>query len=115
MSLDWADPPESWRWAGPAWRGGAPSATAGGITSLTLAAVEPAKMAARWSEVLGDGAQLDGTSVYLEAARQELRFEPTSDAKREGIVGCGLALPDRGSREPSDLDIGGVRFTVTRA
>ena len=21
VSLDWADPPESWRWAGPSWRG----------------------------------------------------------------------------------------------
>jgi len=113
ISLDWADPPESWRWAGPSWRGGAPANTHGGITSLTVAALEPDKVAAKWADVLGDGARLDGTTVHLEQAHQELQFDEAVDPRSEGIVDCGLALPD--AAPAADVEIGGVHFSVTRA
>jgi len=110
VSLDWADPPESWRWAGPRWRGGAPADADGGVTGMTVAALDPAKVAARWAEVLGPDARLDGTTVHLGAASQELSFVPAADAQHEGITGCRLTLATVAG--DSVTDIGGVRFTV---
>jgi hypothetical protein len=110
VSLDWADPPESWRWAGPKWRGGAPAGVTGGVTSLTIASVDPRTVSARWAEVLGPGAVLDGATVSLRDAGQELRFVLAEDRLHEGIVGCGLALS--GNRGDVSADIAGVRFSV---
>jgi len=117
VSLDWAEPPESWRWAGPAWTGGAPGSAedrAGGITGLTVAAADPPAMAARWAAVLGlDGGDDDNT-LRIARAGQELRFVPALDARTEGIIECGLALP--AGHHPiheRSKTIGGVRFTVT--
>lgn len=55
VSLDAADPSESWRWGGPRWVGGAPSDphAAGGIRSITVAVDDPERTRARWVEVLG--------------------------------------------------------------
>jgi len=53
VSIDWADPPESWRWAGPAWTGTAPSHSPGGIAGVTVEVDDPGLAAARWAEVLG--------------------------------------------------------------
>ena len=103
VSLDWADPPESWHWAGPRWRGGAPAdVVAGGVTSLTVQAVDPDAMAARWAEVL-DLAVLD-SSLSLDSG-QTIRFVR---GDFEGIVGVGLDLPI----PPVELDVAGVRFSV---
>jgi hypothetical protein len=110
VSLDWADPPESWRWAGPAWRGGAPAGVRGGVTSLAVAASDPGKISARWAEVLGPGALLVDTTVHLDDAGQELSFVQAVDARHEGIVGCGLALTTATGKRTTD--IGGVHFKV---
>ena len=117
VSLDWAAPWESWHWAGPAWRGGAPDDVgpeSGGVTSLTIAAAYPTAMAARWSEVLG--ARTDdvvGDRIVLEDAGQELRFVPLArgtGTRDEGIVEVGLALPESATA-PSGA-AGGVSFVV---
>jgi hypothetical protein len=121
VSLDWANPAESWHWAGPAWTGqapGSPQDRAGGITSLTVAAVDPAAMAARWSDVLGRGVDgpvddAEGVALTLADAGQVLRFVPAADARDEAIVGCGLALAPRAGAASTPIDVGGVRFTIT--
>ncbi len=53
VSLDWANPPESWRWAGPAWTGRAPRHGHGSLTGLTIEADDPEAAARRWAAVLG--------------------------------------------------------------
>jgi hypothetical protein len=115
VSLDWADPPESWRWAGPRWRrgsAGVPAGRRGGITSLEVAVADPAAAAARWAAVLGDDVALDGSSIRLPEADQALRFVQSS-LEREGIIGCGLVLEALAGRAlPTEVEIGGVRFTV---
>jgi Glyoxalase-like domain len=116
VSLDWADPPESWHWAGPAWRGNSATASAarrGGVTSLEVAVGDPPAAAARWAEVLGPDVQLDGSSIRLPEARQVIAFVASSDRLREGIVGCGLTLcPVDGMPVTLSTEIGGVRFAV---
>lgn len=110
VSLDRADPPESWHWAGPRWRGAAPADRApGGVTGLTIQAADPAAMASRWADVLGVAAE--GDVVALTHASQELRFVTLPDGatvKDEGIIGVDLELPI----PTTTLDVANVRFHV---
>jgi len=116
VSLDWADPPESWRWAGPAWRGSSALTAAGpgGITSLEVAVPDPAAAGARWAAVLAQ--DFDGSSIHLPEAGQVITFVAGTERRDAGIVGCGLALaPGEGMRPPVSTEIAGVRFTVVSA
>ena len=115
VSLDWADPPGSWRWAGPAWTGhAAAEQVGGGITGLTIEVHDPAAAAQRWAAVLGmtarPGSAGAGSAVVaLPAAGQTLRFVAAQAAGRgEGITEIGLD----GAVHRTDAVIAGVRFTT---
>jgi hypothetical protein len=111
VSLDWADPPESWRWAGPEWTGHAPTHPEGGVSGLTLEVSDPAATADRWAEVLGLDAMHDGgmATIQLEHARQDLRFVPVAQGRGEAITEVRLTTP----REIRPVRIAGVRFVST--
>jgi catechol 2,3-dioxygenase-like lactoylglutathione lyase family enzyme len=104
VSLDWADPPESWHWAGPAWRGGAPPEAAGGIVGLTVAAADPEALAARWASVLGVTTS-EPTTIDLVDSGQRIVFTSGDD----GIVGVELAVPGDGERTAT---VGSVRIEL---
>jgi hypothetical protein len=106
VSLDWASPVESWRWAGPAWTGAAPDHPVGGISGITVEVEEPAVAAERWAGVLGVDASVD--VVRLAAAGQAVRFVPLGDGQAGGITEVWLT-PGVGGL---DASIGGVRFVV---
>jgi glyoxalase-like protein len=115
VSLDWASPANSWRWAGPAWTGTAPAHPAGGIAGITIEAAEPAAAAQRWAEVLGLDAKVGGgqAMVRLDSAAQVLRFVSAADGRAEGITEIRLTpglpgLPDKGAV----AEIAGVRFAM---
>jgi hypothetical protein len=116
VSLDWASPSGSWRWAGPAWTGTAPDHPAGGIAGITVEVEEPPVAAQRWARVLGLDAEVDGglAVVRLDSAGQALRFVSAVDGRPEGITELWLTpglegLPDGDGRV---AEIGGVRFVV---
>ena len=88
VSLDWADPPGSWRWAGPAWTGAEP-VREGGITAIAVETPEPERLARRWAEVLGVTAA--GAHVDLDGGRQRVSFVPSDGG--EGIVAVEASLP----------------------
>jgi glyoxalase-like protein len=116
VSLDWASPTGSWRWAGPAWTGTAPDHPAGGIAGITIAVDQPAAAAQRWAGVLGLDAEVDGGKVVvrLESAGQALRFVSAADGRGEGITEVwltpGMARLDDGDGPVAE--IAGVRFVV---
>lgn len=110
VSLDWADPPESWRWAGPDWTGRAPAHPYGGLSGLTIEVSDPAGAAARWAEVLGL-ALTGGTTIRMEHARQDLRFVPAAPHRGEGIAEVRLTS----RREIPPAVIAGVRFVSASA
>ena len=108
VSLDWADPPESWRWAGPAWTGQAAGHLPGGIAGITIEVNDPARTGQRWRSVLDlravdDGA--DGVHLTLPSAGQHLRFVPPSTGGSEGITEIVIA-----GWEGPETTIAGVRF-----
>jgi hypothetical protein len=110
VSLDWAEPPESWRWAGPDWTGQAPPhAAAGGVSGITIEVDDPAAAASRWAEVLGLTVTDDGgtPTVLLERARQDLRFVPAASSGADGITEVRLIT----DRVMPQVEIAGVRFT----
>ena len=115
VSLDWAEPAGSWRWAGPAWTGRVPEHPGGGgVTGVTIEVADPAAAAARWAAVLGVtwaaiGAA-SGTAAGIELAGwgQRLRFEPARPGQGEGITAVSVAGLPAGQ---AARVIGGVRFT----
>jgi len=108
VSLDWADPAESWRWAGPSWTGRAPEHAPGGVTGLTIEVNDPSATAQRWAAVLGVPAASDGSSTVVELpdSRQRLRFVPARASRGAGITAVTIA----GLPAARPLEIGGVRF-----
>jgi hypothetical protein len=108
VSLDWSDPPQSWRWAGPEWTGRAPSHPSGGVRGLTVEVFDPASAAARWAEVLGLTVIDDGgtATIRLEHADQQLRFVPATSGRGEGITEVRLTT----ERPMPTVQIAGVRF-----
>jgi catechol 2,3-dioxygenase-like lactoylglutathione lyase family enzyme len=108
VSLDWAAPPEAWRWAGPEWTGRAPGHAPGGLTGLTIEVDDPSAAARRWADVLGISAVSSGPTavVELSAAGQRLQFVPARAGHGEGITAVTIAGLPGGPRM-----IGGVRFT----
>jgi hypothetical protein len=113
VSLDWAQPPESWRWAGPAWTGQVPEHAPGGVTGLTIEVSDPPAAAQRWAAALGvsAGADNDSAVVALPDAGQVLRFMPARDGHGEGITAVTIAgLPVGGP-----WTIGGVSFASATA
>jgi hypothetical protein len=111
VSLDWADPPESWRWAGPDWIGRAPRHASGGISGLTIEVTHPAGAAARWASVLGVTFTDEGATavIRLRHASQDLRFERARSARGEGITEVRLTT----ERPLPAVEVGGVRFVST--
>lgn len=114
VSLDWADPEQSWRWAGPAWTGRVPDHAPGGVTGLTIEVSDPAAAARRWAEVLGIPAPgRRPTTVDLPDSGQRLRFVPAGAGRGEGITEVTIAgLPGKrdGDVDAGPWVIGGVRF-----
>jgi hypothetical protein len=93
------------------------------IASVTLEAADPARMAARWAEVLGLGApRRTDTAFELALAPGLIRFV-AAGARGEGLSAVGLTAADanralaiareRGlSTEGRSVEIGGVRFDL---
>ncbi len=108
VSLDWAAPAESWRWAGPSWTGRAPEHAGGGVTGLTIEVRDPPAAARRWAAVLGIPVAGGGQSTVVELpdSGQRLRFVPAGAARGEGITAVTIA----GLSGGGPWRIGGVRF-----
>src|SRR5436190_9728988 len=66
VSLDHPRPPASWRWGGPEWEQKARTDVVRGITSATIAAADPATLAARWADVLGAAPPSERLEVALD-------------------------------------------------
>jgi hypothetical protein len=108
VSLDWADPPQSWRWAGPSWTGRAPGPARAGVTGLTVEVNDPAGAARRWAEVLGVPVAGEDTAVVeLPDSGQRLRFVPARAGRGEGITAVTISGLPGGPRV-----IGGVRYST---
>jgi hypothetical protein len=107
LSIDEATPPDTWRWAGTEWRRRVRTGLVDGVVGVTVAAEDPAAMAARWAEALD--APVDGdAAVRLDDA--VLGFVGAGE-RGEGVNGFDLRATDR-SRAGEAITIGGVELRL---
>ena len=108
LSIDQADPPESWGWAGTDWEYHSRSDVVSDLVAAEIQAENPAAMAETWSRALGH-AVVDGTTIALDDGT--LRFVPLADDRGEGLVAVDLVATDR-SRSGETLTLCGTRFNL---
>ncbi len=106
LSLDQADPPESWAWAGPDWPYHSSTSVAG-MTAAEIQSDDPTALANRWSTVL-DRPVTDGS---IECDNATIRFVQAADGRGDGLAAIDVFVVDR-DRAGETLLIGGVRFNL---
>ena len=108
VSIDEADPPESWGWAGEEWADHVGTGRVTAITAVEIAAVDPDGVAARWAALLDR--PVAGREVHFADA--VARFVPAPDRRAEGIQAVGLRAADPAAAGTS-LRLAGVRVDLT--
>jgi hypothetical protein len=120
LSVDWARPPESWRWAGPDWSSKVQTGTVREIVAAELAATDPEAMARRWGQVVGRAPRATGYGRWeIALDRGRLVFAPLADGADEGVTAfhfeaadarAALARAARRGCSPGDgrVRVGGV-------
>lgn len=109
LSIDQADPWESWEWAGPDWQRHGRAGVVTDIAAVELQGADPEAMARRWAEVLGRPVGGDGRSVPLEEGT--IRFVPASDGRGEGLGAIELVAADP-TRVGEQVEVVGTRFRL---
>jgi glyoxalase-like protein len=94
LSLDHMKPKERWEWGGPGWQSHVCTDTTLAVVGAELQSENPAKMAARWSEVLGRGAAEDGDLWRIRLDQGEIRFVEATDGRGEGLGAFDVAVRD---------------------
>jgi hypothetical protein len=119
LSLDHMTPKERWQWGGPGWQAHVCTETSLAVVAAELQAEDPAKMAARWSEVLGRGALAEGDLWRIRLDQGEIRFVKEADGRGEGLGAFDVAVRDVKQVQARAaarglLDDGTVRLAGTR-
>ena len=107
LSLDQADPPESWLWAGQDWQYHSLDGVVNKIVAIDIQADNPGLMAERWANAIGRPAN-DGV---IELDDAQIRFVSASDGRGDGLTAADVSATDR-SRAGEALDICGFQFRL---
>jgi hypothetical protein len=108
VSIDQADPPESWGWAGQDWAYHSASSVVSDLVAVEIQADDPAAMAARWSTALDRPVGDDGAIALDDAA---IRFVEATDGRGDGLAAADLVAVDR-ARAGQSVEVCGVRFNL---
>ena len=96
LSLDWADPPASWKWAGPEWEQHIRTEVVSEITAVELQSDDPLALAQRWSQILNRPVARTGSGIIRIVLDQgAIRFVGAGDGRGEGVSGIDVAVTDR--------------------
>jgi hypothetical protein len=93
LSLDWMDPPQSWKWAGPEWEKHVNTETTTSLSGVTVAVPDPEATARRWADVFGVAAS--GTRIELDHGTS-ISFVKSDRPEDEGVCGIEVGAADRG-------------------
>ena len=87
LSLDWMDPPESWKWAGPEWEKHVDTDTVTALSGVIVAVPDPEATASRWADVFGVAAS--GAHIALDHDTS-ISFVKSERPEDEGV--CGIEV-----------------------
>ncbi len=93
LSLDTATPPESWPWAGPAWRTHVRTDVVSTIAAVEIEAPDAEGLARRWAEVLDRPFEAKASGWDLALDQGAIRFVAGA---REGVKGIDVVAANRG-------------------
>ncbi|MCP5070100.1 MAG: hypothetical protein GY946_26325 [bacterium] len=126
LSLDWMDPPSSWKWGGPDWQTKVRTAVTREIVGADVQANDPRAMATRWAEVMAQKAPTEEAGSFRIDLDEGgyVRFHPPQDDRGEGVSGFTVAATDparlRSEAErlgclddAGEIHICGVRISIT--
>ena len=87
LSVDWAKPAESWRWAGPEWRDRVRTGVVSEIVAAEMTSTDPEAMAGKWSQILERPFVANGRGGWeIELDRGRLYFVPVEPGSPEGVA-----------------------------
>jgi hypothetical protein len=108
LSIDQADPRESWGWAGHDWPYHRRESVVNDLAAVELQAENPDAMAQRWSVALGKSVS-DTRTIELSDA--SIRFVEASDGRGDGLAAADLVATDR-NRAGESIELCGFRFNL---
>ena len=95
LSLDWMNPKESWKWAGPNWEDHI-SGPISGIDGVEIQSDNPRRMFEGWLDVLGNpNSDNETCTIYLD--NTWLKFVVDEDNRGSGVSTFSLKTNDRES------------------
>ena len=107
LSLDQAEPQESWLWAGPDWQYHSLDSVVTEMVAVEIQADDPDAMGARWAKAVGRSVS-EGVMALDDA---EIRFVPARDGRGDGLASADLRARDR-ARAGEILDLCGFQFRL---
>ncbi len=111
VSIDRADDPAEWPWAGQAWRDHQRSDVTTDLVGVELQADDPRATAQRWGSALDRAVITDPGGVFrIELDDASLRFVAVADERGPGVSAIDVVSADR-SRSGETFDVVGVRVT----
>ena len=117
LSLDWMEPKESWKWAGPNWEKNI-SGPIKGIDGVEIQSDDPELMLNIWLRVLGDVERDHENKILLD--NTWIKFSQATDGRGPGISAFSLKAENSneiieraqnlGFMVDDKITIGGVKF-----
>lgn len=95
LSLDVAEPPSSWRWAGSDWESHRRTETTSWIDGVQIQTADPRKTAEQWSRVVGFPV-IDASSGLCEIPLEAgwIRFVESRDGRGDGVTAVEFIVND---------------------
>lgn len=107
LSIDQADPVDSWGWAGYDWQYHSLDGVVADLVAVDMQSDDPDAMAERWAKAVGRPVA-NGT---MELDDAQIRFVAATDGRGDGLSSADLVATDR-SRAGESLDLCGFRFNL---
>ena len=117
LSLDWMEPKESWKWAGPNWEENI-SGPIKGIDGVEIQSDDPELMLNTWLRVLGDVERDRENKILLD--NTWIKFSQATDGRGPGISAFSLKAENSneiieraqnlGFMVDDKITIGGIKF-----
>ena len=93
-SMDWADPPAEWYYAGEGWQQ-RKARYVSGIRAAEIGSDNPSKVAERWALAYGQELSLRDDTPVLTLGNTEVRFVGDTDNLAPGLVAVDILVEDR--------------------